>query len=43
MALVEGVARCGVGKWADVKKLGFLSAGNRTVVDLKVGLLYHFC
>jgi len=36
MTLVEGVARCGGGKWADIKKLAFSSVGYRTAVDLKV-------
>eukprot|EP00897_Mesotaenium_endlicherianum_P007737 jgi/Mesen1/6992/ME000365S06130 len=35
MTLVEGVARCGGGKWADIKKLAFASIGYRTAVDLK--------
>lgn len=33
--LIEGVARCGGGKWADIKKLGFSSIEHRTAVDLK--------
>lgn len=36
MTLVEGVARCGGGKWADIKKLAFSTVGYRTAVDLKV-------
>ncbi len=36
MTLVEGVAHCGGGKWADIKKLAFSSVGYRTAVDLKV-------
>jgi len=36
MTLVEGVAHCGGGKWADIKKLAFSSIGYRTAVDLKV-------
>ena len=36
LTLVEGVARCGGGKWADIKKLAFASIGDRTAVDLKV-------
>jgi len=32
---VEGVARCGGGKWADIKKLGFAAIEHRTAVDLK--------
>eukprot|EP00850_Spirogloea_muscicola_P022920 SM000318S12222 [mRNA] locus=s318:80095:81161:+ [translate_table: standard] len=35
MTLVEGVARCGPGKWADIKKLAFSSTDYRTAVDLK--------
>ncbi|XP_024366866.1 uncharacterized protein [Physcomitrium patens] len=35
MTLVEGVARCGGGKWADIKKLAFSNVGYRTAVDLK--------
>ena len=34
-ALVEGVARGGGGKWADIKKLGFAAIEHRTAVDLK--------
>jgi hypothetical protein len=34
-ALVEGVARCGGGRWADIKKLGFPAIEHRTAVDLK--------
>jgi len=34
-ALVEGVARCGGGKWAEIKKLGFSAIWGRTAVDLK--------
>jgi hypothetical protein len=34
-ALVEGVARCGGGRWADIKKLGFPAIAHRTAVDLK--------
>ena len=34
-ALVEGVAQCGGGKWADIKKLGFPAIEHRTAVDLK--------
>ncbi|CAM6090853.1 unnamed protein product [Calypogeia fissa] len=35
VTLVEGVARCGGGKWADIKKLAFAAVGYRTAVDLK--------
>jgi hypothetical protein len=44
-ALVEGVAQCGGGKWADIKKLGFPAIESRSAVDLKVRrstLKYHF-
>jgi len=34
-ALIEGVSRCGGGKWADIKKLGFPEIEHRTAVDLK--------
>jgi len=34
-ALVRGVAQCGGGKWADIKKLGFPAIEHRTAVDLK--------
>ena len=34
-ALVRGVAQCGGGKWADIKKLGFTAIEHRTAVDLK--------
>jgi hypothetical protein len=34
-ALVDGVEKCGGGKWADIKKLGFAVIGHRTAVDLK--------
>jgi len=34
-ALVRGVAQCGGGKWADIKKLGFAAIEHRTAVDLK--------
>ena len=34
-ALVDGVAKCGGGKWADIKKLGFPAIEHRTAVDLK--------
>ena len=32
---MEGVARCGGGKWADIKKLNFPAIEHRTAVDLK--------
>jgi len=34
-ALVIGVERCGGGKWADIKKLGFPVIAQRSAVDLK--------
>ena len=34
-ALVVGVERCGGGKWADIKKLGFTVIAQRSPVDLK--------
>ena len=34
-ALIEGVSRCGGGKWADIKKLGFPELEHRTNVVLK--------
>ena len=34
-ALVEGVERCGVGKWEVIKRLGLGFADQRTAVDLK--------
>lgn len=34
-ALVDGVACCGGGKWADIKKLGYKAIENRSAVDLK--------
>ncbi|EFJ16592.1 hypothetical protein SELMODRAFT_69727, partial [Selaginella moellendorffii] len=35
MALVDGVSRCGTGKWADIKRLAFSAIAYRTPVDLK--------
>lgn len=35
MKLVEGVSQCGVGKWAEIKKLAFSNSVYRTSVDLK--------
>jgi len=34
-ALVDGVTRCGGGKWADIKKLGMVAIERRSAVDLK--------
>lgn len=36
MKLVEGVSRCGAGKWSEIKRLAFSSSSYRTSVDLKV-------
>lgn len=33
--LIEGVERCGCGRWADIKKLGYASIQRRSAVDLK--------
>lgn len=33
--LIEGVARCGGGKWAEIKKLSFPAIESRSAVDLK--------
>eukprot|EP01018_Ginkgo_biloba_P007436 Gb_31297 [translate_table: standard] len=35
MKLVEGVSRCGAGRWSEIKKVAFSSYGHRTSVDLK--------
>ncbi|KAK4607088.1 hypothetical protein RGQ29_001064 [Quercus rubra] len=35
MKLIEGVTRCGVGRWAEIKRLMFSSSSRRTPVDLK--------
>jgi len=34
--LVEGVSRCGAGRWSEIKRLSFASYSYRTSVDLKV-------
>ncbi|XP_075263939.1 uncharacterized protein LOC142355756 isoform X2 [Convolutriloba macropyga] len=34
-ALVEGVRKCGTGKWAEIKKLSFAAIEKRSAVDLK--------
>ena len=34
-ALVDGVQRCGGGRWADIKKLGLRELARRSAVDLK--------
>ncbi|XP_058004203.1 uncharacterized protein LOC110661892 isoform X3 [Hevea brasiliensis] len=35
MKLIEGVSKCGVGKWTHIKKLLFSSSSHRTSVNLK--------
>lgn len=35
MKLVEGVSRCGAGKWSEIKRISFASYTYRTSVDLK--------
>ncbi|KAI4329100.1 hypothetical protein L6164_021400 [Bauhinia variegata] len=35
MKLVEGVSRCGAGRWSEIKRLAFASYSYRTSVDLK--------
>ncbi|XP_057861007.2 uncharacterized protein LOC131069536 isoform X2 [Cryptomeria japonica] len=35
MKLVEGVSRCGAGRWSEIKRLAFSSYQHRTSVDLK--------
>lgn len=39
MKLVEGVSKCGAGRWSEIKRLSFASYSYRTSVDLKVRLL----
>lgn len=34
--LVDGIAKYGVGRWTDIKKLLFASSAYRTPVDLRV-------
>lgn len=36
MKLVEGVSKCGTGRWSEIKRLSFASYSYRTSVDLKV-------
>lgn len=36
MKLVEGVSKCGPGRWSEIKRLAFASYSYRTSVDLKV-------
>ncbi|CAK8540303.1 unnamed protein product [Lathyrus sativus] len=33
--LIEGVSRCGPGKWSEIKRQSFSSYSYRTSVDLK--------
>ncbi|KAM6585364.1 hypothetical protein CsatB_012366 [Cannabis sativa] len=35
MKLVEGVSKCGAGRWSEIKRLAFASYSYRTSVDLK--------
>ncbi|PNY12722.1 MYB family transcription factor [Trifolium pratense] len=35
MKLIEGVSRCGPGRWSEIKRLSFSSYSHRTSVDLK--------
>ncbi|KAK9923720.1 hypothetical protein M0R45_032121 [Rubus argutus] len=35
MKLVEGVSKCGTGRWSEIKRLSFASYSYRTSVDLK--------
>ncbi|XP_057733545.1 uncharacterized protein LOC130948717 isoform X2 [Arachis stenosperma] len=35
MKLVDGVSRCGAGRWSEIKRLSFSSHSYRTSVDLK--------
>eukprot|EP00252_Welwitschia_mirabilis_P003946 TRINITY_DN1402_c0_g2_i1.p1 TRINITY_DN1402_c0_g2~~TRINITY_DN1402_c0_g2_i1.p1 ORF type:complete len:727 (-),score=163.35 TRINITY_DN1402_c0_g2_i1:409-2589(-) len=35
MKLVEGVSKCGAGRWSEIKRLAFSAHGHRTSVDLK--------
>nr|POE68102.1 telomere repeat-binding protein 6 [Quercus suber] len=35
MKLVEGVSKCGAGRWSEIKRLAFSSYSYRTSVDLK--------
>lgn len=36
LKLVDGVSRCGPGRWSEIKRLSFSSYSHRTSVDLKV-------
>ncbi|GAU28807.1 hypothetical protein TSUD_357930 [Trifolium subterraneum] len=35
MKLIDGVSRCGPGRWSEIKRLSFSSHSHRTSVDLK--------
>lgn len=39
--LVEGVSKCGAGRWSEIKRLAFSSYSYRTSVDLKVCFLIN--
>jgi len=41
--LVEGVSRCGAGRWSEIKRLSFASYSYRTSVDLKVIISCLMC
>lgn len=38
--LVDGVSQCGVGRWAQIKRLVFSSYAHRSPVDLKVTVFF---
>ena len=40
--LVEGVSKCGAGRWSEIKRLAFASYSYRTSVDPKVQNLLIF-
>lgn len=42
MKLVDGVSKCGAGRWSEIKRLAFSSYSYRTSVDLKVQNLSIF-
>lgn len=39
MKLVDGVSKCGAGRWSEIKRLAFASYSYRTSVDLKVHIV----
>lgn len=43
MKLVEGVSKCGAGRWSEIKRLAFASYSYRTSVDLKVCIAITVC